>query len=149
MFFKRVMFQLTTGEDKIFTLHGFISLATRTTLILSRILEKSLLKSKKAHIYTKRCQSPWSQTHSDIISSKPIVQAHDTLSHFWLMIQAHESHWRNFRSHDLEGQEVCTVKLQRFKVDKGKHVVWHVFPNSLNSDGSVCNKWHLVSPHIT
>ena len=67
------------------------------------------------------------------------------------MIQAHESHWGNFGSRGLEGQEVCLVKLEWFKVDKGKHVAWHVFPNSLNSDESVCNRSHLVnlSHHIT
>ena len=45
-------------EDKFFTPHGFISLATRTTSTLSWILRKSLLKPKRAHIYTKTCQSP-------------------------------------------------------------------------------------------
>ena len=69
-----------------------------------------------------------------------MVQAHGTPSHFQLMIQAHESHRGNFENHGLEGQEVCSVKLQWFKVDKGKQVAWHVFPNALNSDGSVCNK---------
>ena len=39
-------------------------------------------------------------------------------SYLWIMIQAHESVWGNFRSRGLEGQEVCSVKLQRFKVDK-------------------------------
>ena len=34
------------------------------------------------------------------------------------MIQAHESLWGNFESRGLEGQEVCLVNLQRFKVDK-------------------------------
>ena len=48
-----------------------------------------------------------------------MVQAHGTSSHFQFMIQAHESHRGNFGSHGLEGQEVCSVKLQRFKVDKG------------------------------
>ena len=56
------------------------------------------------------------------------------------MIQAHESHWGNFGSRGLEDQEVCLVKFQWFKVDKGKHVAWHVFPNSLNPDGSMCNR---------
>ena len=41
-----------------------------------------------------------------------------TSSHLRLMIQAHKSPWGNFRSRGLEGQEVCSVKLQRFKVDK-------------------------------
>ena len=35
------------------------------------------------------------------------------------MTQAHKSLWGNFGSRDLGGQEVCSVKLQRFKVDKG------------------------------
>ena len=67
------------------------------------------------------------------------------------MIQVHESHWGNFGSHGLEGQEVCLEKLEWFKVDKGKHVAWYVFPNSLNSDELVCNRLHLVnlSYHIT
>ena len=34
------------------------------------------------------------------------------------MTQAHKSLWGNFGSRGLEGQEVCSVKLQRFKVDK-------------------------------
>ena len=91
------------------------------------ILGKSLLKSKKAHIYTKRRQIPWFK-----------LIAHHLI--FWLMIQVYESHRGNFGSCGLEGQEVCSVKLKWFKVDKGKHVAWHVFPNSLNSDESVCNK---------
>ena len=106
-------------EDKIFMPYGFIWLATCTTSILSWILGKSISKPKRAHIYTKRCQSPWFETHGDIISSKLIVQAHGTSSHFLLMIQAHESHQENFRSHGLDGQEVYSVKLQLFKVDKG------------------------------
>ena len=47
-----------------------------------------------------------------------MVQAHGTTSHFRLMIQAHESHRGNFGSRGLEGQEMCPVKLQQFKVDK-------------------------------
>ena len=114
-------------EDKFFTPHGFISLATRTTSTLSWILGKSLLKPKRAYIHTKRCQSPWFK-----------FMAHHLI--FWLMIQAHESHRGNFGSRGLESQEVCSVNFQWFKVDKGKHVAWRVFPNSLNSDGSVCNR---------
>ena len=41
-------------EDKFFTLHDFISLATRTMSTLSWILGKSLLKPEGAHIYTKK-----------------------------------------------------------------------------------------------
>ena len=36
----------------------------------------------------------------------------------WLMIQVHESLWGNYESCGFEGQEVCSVKLQRFKVNK-------------------------------
>ena len=97
-------------------------------------------KAQKSPYLQKWCRSPWSKIHGDIISSRPIVRAHGITSHFWFMIQAHESHWGNFGSRGLEGQEVCSVKLQWFKVDKGKHVAWHVFSNSLNSDGSVCNR---------
>ena len=46
-------------EDKFFTSHGFISLATRTTSTLSWILGKPLIKPKRAYIYTKRRQNPW------------------------------------------------------------------------------------------
>ena len=125
-------------ENKFFTPYGFISLVTHTTSTLSWILGKSLLKPKRAHIYTKRWQSPWFK-----------LIAHHLI--FWLMIQAYKSHRENFGSRSLEGQDVCTVKLQWFKVDKGKHVAWHVFPNSLNTYGSVCNRQHLVSLsyHIT
>ena len=50
-----------------------------------------------------------------------MVEARGT-SHIQLMIQAHESPQGNLRSRGLEGQEICSVKLQWFKVDKGKHV---------------------------
>ena len=39
-------------------------------------------------------------------------------SHLQLLIQAYEFIWGNFGSRGLEGQEVCSVKLQQFKVDK-------------------------------
>ena len=81
-------------------------LATRTTSILLWILGKSILKPKGAHICTKRHQSPWSETHGNITSSKPMVQAHGTSSHFQLMIQVHESHRGNFGSRGLEDQKV-------------------------------------------
>ena len=60
-------------EDKFFTPHGFISLATRTTSTLSWILGKSLLKPKRDHI-----KGPYS--HKKV--SKPMVQAHGISSHF-------------------------------------------------------------------
>ena len=114
-------------EDKFFSPHGFISLATNAMSTLSWILGKSLLKPKRAHIYTKRRQSPQFK-----------LIAHHLI--FWLMIQAHESHRENFGSRDLEGQEVYSIKLQWFKVDKGKHVAWRVFPNFLNFDRLMCNR---------
>ena len=70
------------------------------------------VKAQKSPYSQKWCQSSWSKTHSDIISSRPIVRAHGTTSHFWLMIQVHESHQGNFGSRGLEGQKVCSVKLQ-------------------------------------
>ena len=51
-------------------------------------------------------------------ASKPMVQDHSTLSHFL----AHEPYRGNFGSCGLEGQEAYSIKLQWFKVDKGKHV---------------------------
>ena len=51
--------RINTYKDKFFTPHGFISLATRTTSTLLWILGKSLLKPKRAHIYTKMRQIPW------------------------------------------------------------------------------------------
>ena len=53
----------------------------------------------------------FSKAHDDIISSRPIVRAQGTTSHFWLMIQAHESYWGNFGSCGLEDQKICSVKL--------------------------------------
>ena len=41
-----------------------------------------------------------------------MVQAYDTLSYFQFMILTHESHQRNFGSHDLEVQDEYLVKLQ-------------------------------------
>ena len=35
------------------------------------------------------------------------------------MTQAHKFLWGNFGNRGLEGQKICLVKLQRFKVDKG------------------------------
>ena len=65
-----------------------------------------------------------SYTHGKrLLQQEPIFTQNDnkaqgTSSHLRLMIQAHESLWENFGSRGLEGQEVCSVKLQRFKVDK-------------------------------
>ena len=41
-----------------------------------------------------------------------------TSSHLQLMIQAHKSLWGNFGSCGSEGQNICSVNLQWFKVDK-------------------------------
>ena len=75
----------------------------------------------------------WIKTHSPyylsytpgkrLLQQEPIFTQNDnktrgTSSHLRLMIQAHKSFWGNFGSHGLEGQEVCSVKLQQFKVDK-------------------------------
>ena len=123
-FFFNTNFSKLLIVNKFFTPHDFISLTTHT---LSWILKKSLLNPKRAHIQTKKGQNSWFK-----------LIAHHLI--FLLIIQIHESHWKNFGSCDLEGQEVCSVKLQWFKVDKGKHVAWHIFSNSLNSDGAVCNR---------
>ena len=62
-------------------------------------------------------------------------------SHLRFMIQAHEFLWRNFGSRGLEGQEVCSIKLKQFKVDKRNMLLtWRVFSNSLNSNESMCSK---------
>ena len=60
-------------------------------------------------IFFKAQKSPYLHTQKN--ASKPMVQAHSTSSHFWLMIQAHESHRGNFGSRGLESQEVYSVKL--------------------------------------
>ena len=128
-------------KDKIFTRHGFISLTTHTTSILSWILGKSISKPKIAHIYTKQCQSPWSKTHGDIISSKLMVQAYGTSSHFQVIIQTHESHWGNFGNRGLEGQELYSVKLQQFKVDKRNMLLGMSSPIPWTlTRKSVCNR---------
>ena len=51
---KKLLIHLISVEDKFFTPHGFISLATHATSTLFWILGKSLLKPKRAHIHTKR-----------------------------------------------------------------------------------------------
>ena len=64
-----------------------------------------------------------SYTHGKrLLQQEPISTQNDnktrgTSSHLRLMTHAHKSLWGNFRSHGLEGQ-VCSVKLQQFKVDK-------------------------------
>ena len=66
-----------------------------------------------------------SYTHGKrLLQQEPIFTQNDnkirgTSSHLRLMIQAYKSLWGNFGSRGLEGQEVCLVKFQRFKVDKG------------------------------
>ena len=47
-----------------------------------------------------------------------MFQTYETSSHFQLMISANESHQGNFGSCGLEDQEVCSVKLQWFRVHK-------------------------------
>ena len=96
---------VTIVEDKFFTPHGFISLETCVMSTLSYILGKSILNPKRVHIYTKRRQN---------LQFKLI--AHHFI--FWLMIQAHESHQENFGSRGLEGQKVCSVKIQCSKLIK-------------------------------
>ena len=54
-------------EEKFFTPHGFIPLATYTTSTLSQILGKHLLKPKRAHIYTK-CAKAHGSSSQHIIS---------------------------------------------------------------------------------
>ena len=77
-----IMKWFTTVEGNFFIPRDFISLTTHTTSILSCILSKSLLKLKRAHIYIKQHQSPCFKTYGCVISSKPMVQAHGTSSHF-------------------------------------------------------------------
>ena len=57
-----------------------------------------------------------------------MVQAHGTSFHFWLVIQAYGSHQGIFRNRGLEGQKVCLVKLQQFKVDKENILFGMSFP---------------------
>ena len=67
-----------------------------------------------------------SLTHGKrLLQQEPIFTQNDNKtrgmsSHFWLMIKAHKRFWGNFGSRGLEGQEVCSIKFQQFKVDKKK-----------------------------
>ena len=72
-----------------------------------------------------------------------MVQAYGTLFHFQLMIQAHDSLWGNFESRGLGGQEVYSVKLQQFKVDKGNMLlgVSSPIPKTLTSQCAIGNIW--------
>ena len=87
-------------------------------------------------IYSKPQKSPYLHKKT----SKPIVQAHSTSFHFL----AHDpSSWvssREFWESWFGGPKSMFSKDPMFKVDKGKYVAWHVFPNFLNSDRSVCNR---------
>ena len=108
-------------EDKFFTPHEIYFIGNSHHINKLWILEKPLLKPKRALIHKMTLklmvQNPWQYY---------LIKGHSsssrTTSHFQLMIEAHESHQGNFGSRGLEGQEVCSVKLQQFKVDKGKHV---------------------------
>ena len=66
---------------------------------------------------------PLSHSRKGLLQQKLIFTQNDDKiqgmqSHLRLKIQAHESLWGNFGSRGLKGQEVCSVKLQQFKVDK-------------------------------
>ena len=78
-----------------------------------------------------------------LLQQEPISTQNDnktwgTSSHLRLMTHAHESLWGNFRSHGLEGQEVCSVKFQQFKVDKRDMLL------SVSSP----TRWTLMSPCV-
>ena len=68
-----------------------------------------------------------------LLQQEPLFTQNDnktrgTSSHLRLMTQAHKSLWGNFGSRGLEGQELCSVKLQQFKVDKGNMLLGMSFP---------------------
>ena len=68
-----------------------------------------------------------------LLQQEPIFTQNDnktrgTSSHLQLMIQAHKPLWENFGSRGLEGQEIYSVKLQRFKVDKRDMLLGVSFP---------------------
>ena len=73
-----------------------------------------------------RAHGPYYLSHihgKQLLQQESIFTQHnnktqDISSHLWLMIQAHKSLWGNFGSHGLEGQELFSVKFQRFKADK-------------------------------
>ena len=73
-----------------------------------------------------------SYTHGKwFLKQEPIFTQDDnktrgTSSHLRLMIQAHKSFWGNFGSCGLDGQEICSVKLQWFKVNK-RNMLFGVF----------------------
>ena len=85
-----------------------------------------------------------SYTHGKwLLQQEPIFTQNDnktrgTSSHLQLMIQAHKSLWGNFGSRGLEGQEACSVKLQRFKVDKRNMLLGVSSPTP----------WTLTSPYV-
>ena len=85
-----------------------------------------------------------SYTHGKwLLKQEPIFtqndnKTRDMSSHLRLIIQAHKSFWGNFGSRGLEGQDVCSVKLQWFKVDK-KDMLFGV---------SSPTPWILTSPCV-
>ena len=95
----------------------------------------------------------WSKTHGpyylsythgkgllqqELIFTQNDNKIRGTSSHLWLIIQAHKSLWGNFGSHGLEGQEICLVKFQRFKIDK-RDMLFGV---------SSPTPWTLTNPYV-
>ena len=111
-------------------LHRLVSSNDGSQPILSLSYSMKAASPTKVHICTKQHQSPWRYY---------LIKAHGSSLWHIISFSAHESHWRNFGSRGLEGQEVCSLKLQQFKVDNRNMLLWHVFSNSLNSNGSMCN----------
>ena len=124
-------------EDKFFTPHGIILLATRTTSILSWILGKFPLKPKRAHIiYLILMESGFSNNSPYLhkTTSKPMaipIKTHGSSSwHIISLSKLMNLIEGNFGSCSLEDQEICSIKLQQFKVDKRNMLLVMSFPIS-------------------
>ena len=123
-------------------IHGPISFSS-IEIITHDIINVNMWIDLKQQI---KAHGPYylSYTHGKwLLQQEPIFtqnnnETRGTSSHLWLMTQAHKSLWGNFKSRGLEGQEVCSVKLQRFKVDK-KNMLLSV---------SSSTPWTLTSPCI-
>ena len=70
----------------------------------------------KAHIYTK-WENVQLQRNSSNLSTFDLPRI-NIINHFQLLIQTHESQGGNFGSCGFESQEIYSVKLYHFKVDK-------------------------------
>ena len=131
--------EILTSRGKFMAHISFSSIGIITHDIININIWIGLKQWIKAHdsYYLSYTYGKWLLQQESIFTQND-NKTRGTSSHFRLMIQAHKSFWGNFGSRGLEGQEVCLVKLQRFKVDK-RNMLFGV---------SSPTPWTLTSPCV-